>query len=276
MLKLFQIINFIKDNICMFFLQTPAILEKLEDALLTFGTAFAILILGWLLARFISKMIQKLLKAIKIDKLGEKINEIDILEKANVKILPSNVISKLLYYILMLVVITAALEVLSLDQLSQQVTKLIEYIPKLFSATLILIGGLIVANAIKGLLNAAFQSLNIASGKLISGFVFYFIFISVLLSALPQADFQVDFLQDNLTIIIGGIVFAFAIGYGFASRNIMSNLLAALYSKNKFRIGDDIKIEGTRGTIVEMDSTSLTLETSDRRIVFPLNHHSGL
>jgi hypothetical protein len=271
MLKLFQIINFIKDNICMFFLQTPAILEKLEDALLTFGTAFAILILGWLLARFISKMMQKLLKAIKIDKLGEKINEIDILEKANVKILPSNVISKLLYYILMLVVITAALEVLSLDQLSQQVTKLIEYIPKLFSATLILIGGLIVANAIKGLLNAAFQSLNIASGKLISGFVFYFIFISVLLSALPQADFQVDFLQDNLTIIIGGIVFAFAIGYGFASRNIMSNLLAALYSKNKFRIGDDIKIEGTRGTIVEMDSTSLTLETSDRRIVFPLN-----
>lgn len=255
----------------MFFLQTPAILEKLEDALLTFGTAFAILILGWLLARFISKMMQKLLKAIKIDKLGEKINEIDILEKANVKILPSNVISKLLYYILMLVVITAALEVLSLDQLSQQVTKLIEYIPKLFSATLILIGGLIVANAIKGLLNAAFQSLNIASGKLISSFVFYFIFISVLLSALPQADFQVDFLQDNLTIIIGGIVFAFAIGYGFASRNIMSNLLAALYSKNKFRVGDDIKIEGTRGTIVEMDSTSLTLETSDRRIVFPLN-----
>lgn len=255
----------------MFFLQTPAILFTLQAALLTFGTAFAILILGWLLARFVSKMTEKLLQAIKIDALGDKINEIDMLENANIKILPSVVISKLLYYILMLIVITAALEVLSLDQLSQQVSKLIEYIPKLFSATLILIGGLIVANAIRGLLNAAFQSLNLASGKLISGFIFYFIFISVLLSALPQANFQVDFLQDNLTIIIGGIVFAFAIGYGFASRNIMSNLLAALYSRNKFRIGDDIKIEGTRGTIVEMDSTSLTIETSDRRIVFPLN-----
>ena len=255
----------------MFFLQTPAILEKLQSSLLTFGTAFAILILGWLLARFISKMMQKILKAVKIDALGDKINEIDILENANIKILPSVVISKLLYYILMLIVITAALEILSLDQLSQQVSKLIEYIPKLFSATLILIGGLIVANAIRGLLNAAFQSLNLASGKLISSFVFYFIFVSVLLSALPQADFQVDFLQDNLTIIVGGIVFAFAIGYGFASRNIMSNLLASLYSRNKFRIGDDIKIDGTRGTIVEMDSTSLTLETSDRRIVFPLN-----
>ena len=194
-----------------------------------------------------------------------------MLQNANIKILPSILISRLIYYILMLLVITAALEVLSLDELSKQVQKLIEYIPKLFSACLILLGGLIVANAIRSLLNAAFQSLNVASGKLISGFVFYFIFISVLLSALPQADFEVEFLQDNLTIIIGGIVFAFAIGYGFASRNIMSNLLAALYSRNKFRVGDDIKVDGTRGTIIEMDSTSLTLETSDRRIVIPLN-----
>ncbi len=82
---------------------------------------------------------------------------------------------------------------------------------------------------------------------------------------------EVGFLQDNITIIFGGIVFAFAIGYGFASRNIMSNLLAALYSRNKFNIGDDIKIDGTRGTIIEIDSTSLTLQTSDRRVVFPLN-----
>lgn len=255
----------------MFFLQTTAILEKLYGALLTFGTAFAILIVGWLIARFLAKMIEKLLKAVKIDKIGDKINDIDMLQNANVKILPSILISRLIYYVLMLLVITAALEVVSLDELSKQVQKLIEYIPKLFSACLILIGGLIVANAIRSLLNAAFQSLNIASGKLISGFVFYFIFVSVLLSALPQADFEVEFLQDNLTIIIGGIVFAFAIGYGFASRNIMSNLLAALYSRNKFQVGDDVKIDGIRGTIIRMDSTSLTLETSDRRIVIPLN-----
>lgn len=255
----------------MFLLQTTTILDKLQDALLTFGTAFLVLIIGWLLARFLSKMIEKLLKAIKADALGDKINEIDLLQSANVKILPSIVISKLFYYILMLLVLTAALEIVSLDELSKQVNKLIEYIPKLFSATLILIGGLIVANAIRSFLNAAFKSLNIASGKLISGFVFYFIFVSVLLSALPQADFEVGFLQDNLTIIVGGVIFAFAIGYGFASRNIMSNLLAALYSKNKFHIGDDVKIDGTRGTIIEIDSTSLTLETSDRRVVIPLN-----
>lgn len=251
---------------------STSFLEKLQPALLSFGAAFAILIAGWILARFISKMLEKLLKAIKIDKVGDKINEIDMLQSANVKILPSVVLGKTIYYVLMLIVLTAALEVLQLQQLTEQVNRLINYIPKLFSAVLILMGGIIVANAIKGVLDAAFQSMNVASGKLISGFVFYFIVVSVLLSALPQAEFEVGFLKDNLTIIFGGIVFAFAIGYGFASRNIMSNLLAGLYSRNKFNIGDDVKIDGTRGTIIELDNTSLTLETSDRRVVIPLNN----
>jgi small-conductance mechanosensitive channel len=253
-------------------LQVPSFLDKLQSALLSFGAAFAILIVGWILARFISKMLEKLLKAVKIDKIGDKINEVDMLQNANVKIIPSVVIGKTVYYVLMLVVLTAALEVLQLQQLTEQVSRLINYIPKLFSAVLILMGGIIVANAIKGVLDAAFQSMNVASGKLISGFVFYFIVVSVLLSALPQAEFEVGFLKDNLTIIFGGIVFAFAIGYGFASRNIMSNLLAGLYSRNKFNIGDDVKIDGTRGTIIELDNTSLTLETSDRRVVIPLNN----
>lgn len=253
-------------------LQVPSFLDKLQSALLSFGAAFAILIVGWILARFISKMFEKLLKAIKIDKIGDKINEIDLLQNANVKISPSVVIGKTIYYVLMLVILTAALEVLQLQQLTEQVGRLINYIPKLFSAVLILMGGIIVANAIKGVLDAAFQSMNVASGKLISGFVFYFIIVSVLLSALPQAEFEVGFLKDNLTIIFGGIVFAFAVGYGFASRNIMSNLLAGLYSRNKFNIGDDVKIDGTRGTIIELDNTSLTLETSDRRVVIPLNN----
>jgi small-conductance mechanosensitive channel len=52
----------------------------------------------------------------------------------------------------------------------------------------------------------------------------------------------------------------------------MSNLLAALYSRSKFQIGDDVKIGGVRGTVIEMDSTSITLATSDRRVVIPLNH----
>lgn len=231
--------------------------------------ALTVLVIGWLFASIISKIIERILRAIKIDKVGEKLNEIEMLER--IKIRPSKVVAKLIYYVMMLVFVAVASDMMQLEIVSNQVNSFIEYLPKILTATLILLAGLVVANMIKGILDTAFLSLNISSGKLISGFVFYFIFISVALSALTQASIETGFLKSNLTLIVGGVVVAFAIGYGLASKNMMSNLLGALYSRNKFRIGDDVKISGVRGTVVEIDSTSITLLTSDRKVVFPLN-----
>ena len=231
--------------------------------------ALTVLVVGWLFSSIVSKIIERILRAIKVDKIGEKLNEIEMLER--VKARPSKVIAKLIYYVMMLVFIAVASDMMQLEIVSNQVNSFIEYLPKILTATLILLAGLVVANMIKGILDTAFMSLNISSGRLISGFVFYFIFISVALSALTQASIETGFLKSNLTLIIGGVVVAFAIGYGLASKSMMANLLGALYSKSKFRIGDDVKINGVRGTVVEMDSTSITLLTSDRKVVFPLN-----
>ena len=70
--------------------------------------------------------------------------------------------------------------------------------------------------------------------------------------------------------IIGSVAAAFALGYGFASRDLMANYLAGFYNKNKVRIGDDVRIIGMRGKVVMIDATSLILQTSDRAIVIPL------
>ncbi len=246
-------------------------LNQFLDVIPKLVAAIAVLIIGWIIAKVISNIILRLLRIMKIDVLGEKLNDIEFLQSANVEIQFSQVISKTIYYILMLVFISLAAEMLALDLVKQQVEDFINYLPNIFSALLVLIGGLVIANIIKGFLDAAFKSLGIPSGKFLSGFVFYFIFISVALSAMTQAKINTMFIQNNLSYIILGVVIAFAIGYGFASRNIMANLLASLYSKSKFYIGQDIKINDVRGTIVEIDSTSITIETSDRRVIFPLN-----
>ena len=132
--------------------------------------------------------------------------------------------------------------------------------------------GLLLANMVKELLLTTFRSLGISSGTIISNFVFYFLFITIALSALSQASIKTAFIENNLTIIIGGIMVAFAIGYGYASRNVMANFLGSLYSKPKFRIGDIIEVTEIKGKIIGMDNTSMLLRTGDdRRIVIPLS-----
>jgi len=65
--------------------------------------ALIIAIIGWILAKVIARIVRKVLEALQVDRLADKLNEIDIVSKANFTILPSQVLSKLVYYLIFLV-----------------------------------------------------------------------------------------------------------------------------------------------------------------------------
>ena len=73
-----------------------------------------------------------------------------------------------------------------------------------------------------------------------------------------------------ITIILGGIVLAFSLGYGLASKGTMSNFLASRQNDNKFKVGDTISIDGTKGIILDIDQSAVTLKTENSKIIIPL------
>ena len=88
--------------------------------------------------------------------------------------------------------------------------------------------------------------------------------------AMNQAEINTDFLKSNLSLILGGIIFAFSIGYGLASRDMMSNILGGLYSKNRFEIGNEIKVNDVKGTIIAKDNSSITVQTQNSKVIVPM------
>ncbi|WP_229315734.1 hypothetical protein [Larkinella humicola] len=55
-----------------------------------------------------------------------------------------------------------------------------------------------------------------------------------------------------------------------ASRDVMANILSSFYSKNRFYEGQIIRVGDTKGQIIRMDNTSLTLQTGATVTVIPL------
>ncbi|MEL6922703.1 MAG: mechanosensitive ion channel domain-containing protein [Bacteroidota bacterium] len=233
--------------------------------------AIFILLIGWIISKLVARVVKRALVAIKIDSLGEKLNEIDIVSKANVKIQLSSVIAKMIYYILMLIFIIAATSTLGMPVLSDLVSDIVAYIPLLISAFAVLLIGLLVCEFLKNIALTAMQSLGIPSAKLIANIIFYFLFLTVVVSALSQAQINTDFITSNLTVIIGAVAAAFAFGYGFASRDLMANFLASFYSKDKVKLGDVITIDGMKGEIIAVDNTSITLQTDQSQVIVPLS-----
>ena len=247
------------------------LLEGFLSAIPGIVGAIALIIIGWIIAKIVSGIIRRMLVTLKVDALGDKLNEIEIVGKANMKIVLSSLIAKITYYFLLLIFWVAATDVLGMPAVSELMGNLIAYVPYIVSAAIVFAIGVFIAEFIKGIVLTTCQSLGIPSAKLIAAFVFWFIFLTALVSALAQAGINTDFITSNLSVIIGGGVMAFALGYGLASKDMMANFLASFYSKDRFKLGDIIGIEGIKGTIIEIDNSSLILQNDDRKVIIPLS-----
>ncbi len=249
------------DSMAEFFTSVAQFLPNVIGALL-------ILIIGWFIAKIVAGIVGKVLKAVKIDKLGDRLNDIDILK--NFKIKPSKVISKFVYYAILLMFVIAASDVLGFAVVSELIKDFISFLPKVLVAVLILGIGFIFADFIRKIVVTAAESLGVPSARMIGTVVFYFLILNVVMVALSTAEIDISFITSNINLIIAGAVLAFALGFGLSSRDLLGNMLGGLYSRNKINVGDTIKVSGEKGTVVAKDNSSITLQTSDRKIIMPM------
>lgn len=232
--------------------------------------AILLLILGWLISKLISFFTNKALKVIKFDSFADKANTSEILAKFKIKISPSKIISKFVYWVVLLVFFVTATETLGWTVVSQEITLLITYLPNLFAAILIFIVGFYIANFVKKLIDGTLSSFELSSGKLLSEIAFYVIIIIVTLTAIKQAGVNTDIISSNITIILGILFLTFAIAFSISSKEVLTNILAGFYSKHNFEVGQYIIIDDVKGEILQIDKIHVILKTKKSRIVLPL------
>lgn len=244
--------------------------DTLFSALPNILGAFVTLLIGWLLAKAIRFGVTKLLKTIHFDQLSEKMNVGSMLERINVKTSPSAIVGKFIYWIILLLFIISATETLGWEVVSREVSKLIAYLPQLFFALLFFVFGIYLAELLKKVIYSATSSIGLGGAKAISNIVFYIIVVFISITALNQAGINTDLITSNITLIFGGILLAFAIAYGFAARDILTNLLSSFYNKDRFKIGDKIRVEEVEGTIESIDNLAITIKTSNgEKVIIP-------
>lgn len=255
--------------------------ELFRDSLLTFGSKFmgalpkilgavAIIIIGWIIARIIRGSAKKILKLLNVDALANKIKADELLQKANISKTPSEIIGQFLYWIVILLVIITASDALGWNAVTEEIGKLISWMPSLLSAIIFFIVGMYLAGFVRDIITGATGSLGISTGRIVSVVVYYVLAIIVSITALDQAGIDTTVLQSNLILILGSIMLAAAISYGWASRDILSNILATTFGKRTIKVNQVISFEGKKGTVVAINSTNFVLELEDHsKLVIP-------
>lgn len=244
--------------------------EKIMSTIPNIIGAVLILLMGWLFAKLVSNAFSRLLKIVRLDILADRIKATDYLRKANISLTPSQVIGRFIYWILLLLVLISASESLGWTAVSDQISKLLGWLPNLLVGILFFVVGTYIASFIRDFIKTATSSLGISTGKLVSSFVFYLLFAIVSLTALEQAGVDTSIITSNLLMILGAILLSASISYGYASRHVLSNILATFFSRRTFVVGQTIEIDGMRGKIIGISTISFVLKNdAGEKIVIP-------
>jgi len=240
---------------------------KMMSVLPSIFGALVLFLVGSLVARLVSKAITKFAEKMKVNSLAEKAEVNGFLETANITSTPAEILGKVTKWLILLITGLMVADHLNLRILSQEIGNLISYLPKLFLALIFFIIGTYIAGFVRDLIRAATASLGISTGRMVSSFVYYLLIILVALTALRQGGMDTTIITNNLLLILGTILLAGAISYGFASREVLENILATFYSRKTFKIGQFIEVDGEEGEIVAVSTINVTLKKENGDLV---------
>ncbi len=246
------------------------ILRDIASALPNVVGAIIILLVGWILNKTIRFVLKKVLRLAKIEQVSEKINDAKLFGDSKVKIDISKILLGFVKWLLTLVFIIAAADIMKLTVISTEIANLLRYLPILLSALVIFMVGLFAAQMIKKALVGLFNSMGFGGSKLVSSIVFYLLVIFVTITSLNQAGIDTTIITSNFTLVIGAFLLAFAIAFGLGSREMVGNILSTFYARKSFSVGDIVTINGTQGTIQAIDTIFVTLLTDDGKLVIPI------
>ncbi len=169
-----------------------------------------ILIIGLLIAKAISKALSKLLHKVGFDRAVERGGVKKAL--ANSALDASDIISKIIYYALVLFVLQFAFGVFGPNPVSTLLAAIIAFLPKVVVAIIIVIISAAIAAAVKTLIQGSLGGLSY--GKTLANIASIFILGIGIIAALNQVDIATTVTTPILIAVLAAIVGVVVVGVG--------------------------------------------------------------
>ena len=193
--------------------------------------ALVILIVGWIVAKAIKRLVDWLLKLVRFDVLADKAGISEILKKGNLDISAREVLSGIVYWLIVIMVLVMTVDALGLPKASDILASLFAYVPKVIAALLVLVVAMFLATFVSGIVRTAAGNANLPKPELLAGTSRWAIIIFAITIALEQLGIAPLLVTATFNIILGGIVLALALAFGLGGKDAAAKYLEELKQK---------------------------------------------
>jgi hypothetical protein len=194
--------------------------------------AILVLILGWIIGGILGGVVRKLFKTLRLDTALDKAGVDELSKKAGYAFKPAKFAGELVKWFVVLVVAIVALDILHLEEVTVFMREVVlEYLPLVFAAVLILFAGLIIAKLVKTAVTGMVRTGGSRSPEFFGKIAYYAVIIFAVMAALNQMKIAEELVQT----LFMGIVFALSLGsalaFGLGGREAAGRLVEKMTRK---------------------------------------------
>lgn len=195
--------------------------------------ALVLLILALVVAKLAQSVVERVLKLARVDQLAKNKQVAQTLKSAEVSIDLVAIAGRIVFWVVIIIFALTIADVLELTAMSDVIREILNYLPNVLAAVIILTVTVAGARLVRDVVRASLVRMQVDFAHNVSSVAFYVLIVFGTLMAVDQLGFDTTILTANITVIVSGIVLALALAFGLGGRDTAKNVIDEAYANYK-------------------------------------------
>ena len=207
-------------------------LQNLWQGFMLFLPAFLgaliIFFVGLVIATGLGKVVEKLIDALKLDRLLDQLGLGKVLERANVRLHSGRFVGVLVQWFFIIVTLLAVSDILNLFAFSDFLKQVLLYVPNIVVAVLIMLAGVVMATFLAKLVRASVLAARLHAAHFLGTLTKWSILVFAFLAALSQLGVAGALVNTLIIGFVAMLALAGGLAFGLGGRDVAAAWLEKL------------------------------------------------
>lgn len=226
-----------------------------------------VLVAGYAVARWIGSFVGMIADKIGLQAAAEKSGLARSMNDVGIKRPLPVIVGGIVFWLFMSVFVMAAFSILGLESVSLAMREVVNYIPKVLVATVVVVVGLLAATFVRGVVATSADRVGLSYAEYLAAGCYWVLSILTFIAAFNQLGIQFALLEKLILIGSAGMAAGFALAFGLGGRDVMSGILSGYYVRQRLQAGDRVSVAGFEGTVREVGPVATIIETHSDGVV---------
>ena len=231
----------------------------------------AVVVVGYVLARLIARVFSGLSERLGLQLAAERSGLADSMRNMGIQRSVASLVGTMVFWLLMCVFVMAAFNILGLTTVSEAMSEVVVFIPKLLVATVVIVVGLLLASFLRGVIATSADRLGISYAEYLANGCYYVLGLLTMILAFNQLGIAFHLLDNLILIASAGLALGFGLALGLGGRDVMAGILSGYYLRQRIAAGDHVEVAGLEGTVREVGPVATVIESGEGGLV---NRHT--